>query len=143
MIRAVLDTNIIISAQFWSGAPGKVYAATASQKFTIVTSEALIAEVRRVLNYPKFARALAATGKTANDLVSDFQALTEVIDPVEILADAVRDPTDVHVLACAVAGKADYIVTGDDDLLTLRSYQEIPIVTASAFFEIISAQATE
>lgn len=93
-MRVVLDTNIVISAQFWQGIPGQIYAAAASREYILLASEELIAEVARVLAYPKFARALTASGKTADALLNDFRAVVETVESVDIAADVVRDPKD-------------------------------------------------
>lgn len=58
-----------------------------------------------------------------------FRTIAQIVVPAAIPSDAVRDKDDVHVLACAVGGQADYIVSGDEDLLTVGAYQGIPIVT--------------
>ncbi len=132
MIRAVLDTNTIVSGAGWGGAPGAVLDAALAGRFDIVTSPALLAELRRVLTYPK----LQAVFSEADDIV-DLLALTSiVVEPTESV-DLVRDPDDNRLIEAALAGDADVIVTGDDDLLRLHSVGRISIMPARKFFDTV------
>jgi len=137
MIRAVADTNLIISGLFWRGNPSLIYDAASKGVYVSLTTTDLIDELDRVLHYPKFAARLAAIGKTANSIITNYRAITELVTPAEIPSDAVRDPKDLPVLACAVGGKADFIVSGDNDLLVLATYQNIAILSAAQFLERI------
>lgn len=140
MIRAVLDTNVLISAIFWSGAPAKVYDAAAKRRFTSLTSELLLTELNDVLSRPKFAAGFTAKQKTPAMLIAEYRELAELVDPVPVPPDIVRDPKDKPVLACAVGGSANFIVSGDKDLQVLLEYQGISIVTADQFLQHIASQ---
>ncbi|MEP7292393.1 MAG: PIN domain-containing protein, partial [Chloroflexota bacterium] len=74
------------------------------------------------------------------DFLANYRALVELVDPAAIQPVIIADPTDDAILACAVSGKADYIVSGDKHLLNLGSYASIPIVTINLFFEKLAAQ---
>lgn len=63
--------------------------------------------------------------------------MAEIASPADVPEDAVRDPEDRMILACAVGGKADLIVSGDKDLVVLKAYQGISIVTPSAFLNLM------
>jgi putative PIN family toxin of toxin-antitoxin system len=114
MIRVVLDTNTIISGLFWRGTPRQIYVAGAQEKYHLLTSENLISELYVVLQRKKFAPLLTALGKTSDDLIAEFRRSAELVTPAEIPQDAVRDPKDRVVLACALGGQADCIVSGDE-----------------------------
>ena len=89
-------------------------------------------ELRETLQNPKFAQRLAATSETAESLTERLRAACHEAVPARITLPAeLRDPDDVHVLACAVSAGADAIVTGDKDLLTMGTFQGIPIVDAT------------
>lgn len=133
MIRAVLDTNTIISGIFWSGIPRQLYVAAFEERFQILTSDDLFAELDVVLHRKKFAPGLEALGKTADDLLNELRRAAEFVVPSEIPLEAVRDIKDRMVLACAVGGKANYIVSGDKDLLVISAYEHIPILSAGQF----------
>ncbi|MGH2345976.1 MAG: putative toxin-antitoxin system toxin component, PIN family, partial [Chloroflexota bacterium] len=79
----------------------------------------------------KFAERVRAAGLSAAELVQDYERLAEVITPGPLPAPVSRDPDDDHVLACAITGKAELIVSGDKDLLDLKACQGIPIRTVS------------
>jgi len=137
LIRAVLDTNTLISALFWGGIPWEVYHAAAEEKYILLATEALIAEFVGVLHRPKFAPALATIQKLADDIVREHRQVAELVVPIEIFLAAVRDPKDRVVLACAIGGRADYIVSGDKDLLVLEVFQGIPILTVASFLQVL------
>lgn len=143
MIRAVLDTNIIISGLFWQGPPRLVLRAGISQTFTLLLSPSLIAELQDVVSRDKFSNIRAALGKTAAEILFELQNIAEKVTDADIPPDAVRDRDDLSILACAIGGKAGYIVTGDHDLLTLETYQKVSIVTPPRFLEILNAQPEE
>lgn len=100
-------------------------------------STPLLAELEGVLSRPKFAGQLAKRVLRAADLFDGYAALVVLVTPAKILQPVARDPYDDQTLACALAAKADAIVSGDNDLLTLGSYQGIPLLTASQALERI------
>jgi putative PIN family toxin of toxin-antitoxin system len=132
-MRVVLDTNTIISGLFWGGVPWQVYSAAFAEHYTLLTTDDLLNELMIVLNRPKFVQSLAIFKRTAEDIVSEYRQVAEFVIPAEIPSDVIRDPKDRAVLACAVGGKADFIVSGDKDLLILRTYENIRILNAAQF----------
>lgn len=137
MLRVVFDTNTIISAIFWLAAPYEALQAVRHNKAVLLSTETLVAELADVLSRKKFITHLSSLQTTPDQLISDYRAIIELVESASIPHDAVDDPDDVAVLACAVGGQADYIITGDDDLLRLKSYRNIPIWTARAFCDLI------
>jgi uncharacterized protein len=126
--RAVLDTNVIVSGLGWSGAPAAILDAVSDDRLVLVTSAPLLAELRRVLEYPRLAKVIQGGAQLA-DLVA---ASGVVVSPSRVLT-VVRDDDDNRVLEAAIEGAADYIVSGDTDLLDLGSFQGIPIITPGEF----------
>jgi putative PIN family toxin of toxin-antitoxin system len=98
----------------------------------LFTSPALLAELQGVLGRSKFVRRFTLAGLTPAGLLSDYAKVTTLVAPPATPLVVVADPDDDAVLACAVAANADAIVSGDRHLLTLGSYQGIPILTATA-----------
>jgi putative PIN family toxin of toxin-antitoxin system len=137
VIRVVFDTNIVVSAQFWQGAPRHALIAVRDGRAKLLTSEPLLQELTDVLTRTKFADRLKAVGTTAEALIADHRALVEIVEPAPLSGTVSDDPDDDVVLACAAGGKADYIVSGDDDLLRLETYAEIPICTVNEFLEVL------
>ncbi len=138
MIHAVFDTNIIISGRLWSGIPRKVIQTAEEGTVRVFISEALIDELNDVIQRAKFKTNLARIGKTTEQVVTEYLQICTVIDAASISRIVEADTDDNHVLACAIAAQADYIVTGDFHLLNLYSYQNIVIVDASQFLGRLS-----
>ena len=130
-MRIVLDTNILVSALiFQAGPPGQVLAEVKRGRLTLITSVFQIAEVRRVLSRPHLRRVVAPDA--AQDLMANIEAVGEVVGDLPDVT-ASPDPDDNLILATAIAGRADRIVSGDKtDMLALGRVEGIPIVTASA-----------
>lgn len=143
MKRVVVDTNIIISGTFWRGAPLTVLQGADDGLYTLLTSDELLEELQRTLSKRRFERVFAALGVTTEDVLALYQARAEKVTPAEIPPDAVRDAKDIPVLACAVGGKADVIVSGDKDLLSIGNYTYIPVLSAVQFLERRTAPPTE
>jgi len=87
---------------------------------------------------PSPAKQLAAIGKTARDVMADFVAVIEIVEPVSVPRVVPTDADDDQVIAAAVTANADLIVSGDSDLLGLQQHQGIPILTAARAVEKIS-----
>jgi uncharacterized protein len=140
MIRAVLDTNIIISALLWGGLAQQIFNAARDERFVALLTGVLLVELTTTLSRDKFAEQLIRRKLTVDSIIEQYRAAVLFVDPAEVPADVVRDPKDQAVLACAVGGQADFIVSGDKDLLVLSSYKNIAIVDARQFLERLSAE---
>ena len=114
-LRVVLDTNVLVSALvFRTGNPSALRVAWQSERILPLVSRDTASELIRVLAYPKFR--LSDTER--NDLLGEYLPWCESIDvPVDIAVPDVRDPDDRVFLRLAMAGQANMLVTGDDDLL--------------------------
>jgi uncharacterized protein len=139
-VRAVLDTNVIVSAFISPRTPpGRILELMASDEaFELVLSPALLDELERVLRYPKVRKLILATD---DELRLQLDLLDTLATPVSgklDLSGATREPDDDRVLCAAVEGCADYLVTGDQDLLTLREYEGIRIVAPRAFLKALA-----
>jgi uncharacterized protein len=129
--RVVLDTNVIVSALFWGGTPGMVFLAALSGEILSITSAPLMLEMRRVISRPKFAAKLTEKQWTVEAIGLTYYLISILEPTADIPPNIVRDPKDQIVLATAVGGKADYICSGDKDLLTLKEYDGIPILNSA------------
>lgn len=137
-MRVVFDTNVVISGRLWSDSPKSALDAVYQNRATLLISEAMLDELKDVLSRPKFARRLAQLEINAVEIVEDHLRFTEVIDASPLPSPASSDPDDDLILAWAVAGKADYVVTGDPHLLTLQKFEGISILTVTGFLEQVS-----
>jgi len=137
-MRVVLDTNIVVSGLLWSGTPGRVLQAAQNGLFQAVASEAMIDELREVLERPKFEHRLGRVGKTCQQLLDKYLSYVDVIH-VEPLEKSVSvDVDDDMFIACALRGNAQYLVSGDPHLLDIGQYQDVSIITASKFLVFLS-----
>lgn len=131
-MRLVIDTNVVVSAQVWGGTPRKLLELAAAGEVSLFTSAPLLAELARVLAYPKVLTTLQARGFSLDDLVLGYAELATVVTPAAITSTITADPADDLVLATALAAQVDLAVTGDKrHLLVLGSFQGIPIVTVA------------
>lgn len=133
--RVVIDTNIIVSALIFGGRVSRLRLAWQDDRFTPLVSKATTTELIRVLAYPKF----QLTPTEQEDLLSDYILFCEAVAMPDLLPviPECRDPFDEPFLVLAVVGEADYLVTGDRDLLSLKDNFSCPIVTVEDFFGLL------
>lgn len=131
--KVTLDTNILISALGWKGKPNEVFNRVVSGELELVISDEQFNELAEVLDYPKF----QFTGEQKDRFKSLILEVATFVKPTEKIDAIKNDPDDNTVLEAAVAGNADYIVSGDPDLLELKKFRKIKIVTAKEFLREI------
>lgn len=141
-MRAVLDTNVALSALLWGGTPERLIEAAGDGRLELFTSNAILAEFARILGRPMFAAKLSEKNVSGAELVARYTQFARAIEPAGIAPVILRDPPDDAVLACALAAAADLIVSGDTDLLNLKSWQRIPIVSAAQALELIGRSSS-
>jgi uncharacterized protein len=127
-VRAVIDTNVLLSGLLWRGTPHALMEKVRTGALTLISSPALLAELAEVMNRPKFEAVLIRSAIDPERVLSELRRLAEIIDPPPLPARVSRDLSDDAVLALAAASQADLIITGDADLLILGSHAGIPIV---------------
>ena len=130
-MRAVADTNIVVSGLLWQGPSRRVLERARQGEIELFTSSALLVELQDVLARRKFARRLELARVEPRKLVLGYAALARTVWPAEIPPTVVDDPDDDEVLACAVAAGAEVIVSGDSHLLTLVEFRGIRILRAA------------
>lgn len=129
--RWVVDTNVLVSAFLWQGTPGRVIELAGEQEIQLFTSRDLLDELASTLAKKKLAKYVAATGLTAEQMLASYKRLSTTVTARQLNERVSRDADDDAVLACALAARADLIVSGDDDLLVLERFAGIAIVSAA------------
>lgn len=137
MIKAVIDTNVLVSYALTKGETlSRLIDHWERETFVYLTSPPIIEELKEVLKRPHLRRKMAADPQPLIDLV---EADTELTPGKLVLEGVCRDPKDEIFIACAVEGKADYIVTGDEDLLDAGEYQGVKIIQPGEFVAMLDA----
>ena len=136
-MRVVIDANVIISALLSrNGVPGKLLTLLIEEKHVFLISGKTMAELRRILNYPKIRKFSKLSDNEIEQFVSSIEILAEEVDTSFIPSGLeCRDPEDVEYLAVATLGHAECIVSGDKDLLTLDAVEGIPVVAPAVMLE--------
>lgn len=141
MLKVVLDANVFVSALINPhGKPAQILDHALENKIRVFVSSPIIEEFERVLRYPKLMDRHGLEEGEIGEFIYDLlnaAALTEEGNATGVIKG---DPSDDKYLSCVVAAKADFIVSGDEHLLSLREYRRIPIVTSSKFLEILEEE---
>lgn len=131
-LNVVFDTNIYISSVLFGGKPGEVYRMGLKGNFRLSISTAILKEIEECLLY-KFYWDV----EKVQDFIGQISRIAKVLNVQKQLQGVCRDPKDDHVLSAAIDADADYIVSGDKDLLALKAYRNIQIVNAATFIRIV------
>lgn len=135
MLKAVLDTNVFVSSLLVkAGLPAQALAAWRRRRFVLVSSPAIIGEIRSTLQYPRIRTKYAITDEDVDQLVTLLERDALLVPGhVQVAGSIPQDPADECILACAIDAQADVIVSGDRHLLDLGTYRNIPILTVRQF----------
>lgn len=143
MLRAVIDTNLFVRGLLKGPATLPLIQAWREQRFRLVTSEELLAELFEVLARPKFSRYF--TREDVRELGDLIYEQAEIIEP-DVHINLCRDPKDNIFLDVAITGSVPYIVTEDNDLkddselkIRMRQEYDIQIVSLSEFLAILAS----
>ena len=131
-MRVFLDTNIIVSAFATRGLCADLFREILAAH-TLVTSEYILAETQNVL-----ARGFKVPEETVIEIIALLRRQEMVITPATLPQLSIRDLDDLPVVAAAIEAKADYLVSGDKDILSLIPLNDIKIATPREFWIVIS-----
>jgi putative PIN family toxin of toxin-antitoxin system len=121
-MRVIADTNVFVSALISpKGNAFEIVHLWRDRRFEILMSEWQRLEIERVINRPKFSNFFTGARHIATELLTDIDRFCEIVDSGPVAPVAVRDQQDQALLDSALNGNADFLVTGDLDLLVLRN----------------------
>lgn len=130
-LRVVLDTNVLVSGiAYPGGIPGKIVGAWRQGSLELVLSRHILNELAR--SPPRVNHRLNWKPQDFDDYVEALSFLASVVEPEIVTPGTVRDAADLLILGTLLAAKADYLITGDDDLLVLA--KRYSIVTPAEFW---------
>ncbi len=132
--RVVLDTNVLISTLLFKGRTARIADLWRKGRILPVMSKETFDELRRVLEYPKFSLSQMEIRAIVEEEILPFFEVVEIDKPIKRVA---KDPDDDKFVACAIAGKAAFIVTGDKALWNLGTYESVRICHVSDFMKIL------
>lgn len=135
-MKVVLDTNILISAAARVGsASGRIIEAWFENRFTVLTSEFQLDEFRRVSRYERIRQILPA--HRAGVLVNELRSRAVIVYPKQI-PDVSPDPDDNFILAVAITGGAEFLVSRDRvHILALQNYQRVKMITVAEMYHLL------
>ena len=128
-VKVVLDTNVLVSGIFWGGAPLKILNHWKKEKIELLTSDLILEEYLRTLQRLSEKMARPDLYKAWALILSSRLKLVSVKKSFRLC----RDPNDDMFIDCAIAGKARYIISGDQDLLVLKQVMSVRIVDSKHF----------
>ena len=139
-MRVVLDTNVVVSGVIKEeGPPGQILSRLfQARQYISVTSLEILAEIREVLQRPKIRRYHGWTDEEIDAFVTFLYAESDETERT-LTVNVARDPQDNKFLACASEGNADYLVSGDDDLLQIEVFERTQIVRPRVFLETLQS----
>ena len=130
-VRVVFDTNVLVSALGFGGTPLEALIQAFEDDVQLVVASETLAELDRVMQYDR----LPFTGGKRKQYLEILRNEAEVVTELPELAVVERDPDDDMFLACAVGGNCQYVVSGDDHLLALKSFRGVEIVSPASFLD--------
>ncbi len=145
MIRVVLDTNVFVSALLTPDSlPARILELILEGNLRLVISPGIIQELISVFRYPMTKKSLKKhrlTDEEVADAIFKILKIATITPGSEIVQDASPDPADDMVLSCALEGQADFLISGDQDLIKIKSYEGVKIVTPATFLQEITDRA--
>ncbi len=142
-MKVVLDANIYVSSMInTQGNPHHIIQRWAQGDFDVLVSTSIINEIGRVLRYPRIAKRHQQGEKEIEKFLELLSSEAIVIEPSKRLDVIQADESDNRYLECAIEGKAQYIISGDNHLLNVGEYRGIVVIPPSAFVTLLDMDNT-
>ncbi len=130
--KVVLDSNIYISAVLFGGKPGEVYLHSFRKSYDLFISLLIIKEIEKCLLQKFYWNKSETTSYT-----QQIKRVATIHDVINQIQGVCRDPKDDHILTLAAETNANYIISGDNDLLSLTAFGDIKIINAECFLKTV------
>ena len=132
-MKIVLDANIFISSLFWGGNPRLVLGRAINKTDELFITNEILNEIEEVIGRPKF-----HTDRNETEyFIKSIEKIANKVPVKNKIGKASRDKSDNKYIKCGIAANADYIISGDIHLLEIKKYNNIKIVTAKEYLEIV------
>lgn len=137
LLKLVLDTTTLVSAFFWEGNEAELFRKIEQGRTKLYITREILKEVEEVIKRPKFKQAILNAGLTPDEIIQKIIACSHLVVGPRLNINVCRDKKDNKFLECVENAKANYIISGDEDLLSLKKYKNIPIIKSSRILELI------
>ena len=135
MLKVVIDTNVFISGLLKSPSCRKIIDCLKETKFTLIVSPQILDELIGVIARPKFHNVIVR--ETAEKLIETIKTQATLVKPSQRFDVIKEDPADNRFLETSIEAKADFIISGNKHLLSLKNFRNIPIVTPAKFLKML------
>lgn len=141
-LRVVVDTNVVVSGLFAikNSPSSQILQAFRSQKIILVTSSLILEEIGEVISRERIMKLTKMNDQQRQNFMEDFIKRADVTAGKHLSHIVARDVKDAMFLACAYEAQADYIVTGDKDLLALQTYEGTKIIRPRDFIDLLDKE---
>ena len=137
LLKLVLDTNTIISAFFWEGNEVELLRKIEQGNADLYITIEILKEVEEVIKRPKFNEVMMKANLTPDQIMQKIVSLSHLVIAPKLNIKVCRDDKDNKFLECAESAKANYLVSGDEDLLSLKEYKGIPIIRTWRMLQLL------
>jgi uncharacterized protein len=142
MLRAVLDSSVLVSGFLTEGGTTAALLSRYRQgAFALCSSLWIVEETERALLRPRNINRYRYRPQDVRQFLDGLAGSAQIFRDAPEVPAVTRDPSDDQVIACAVAARVDYLVTGDDDMLVLAEHQGIRIVTPRQFLDLLEGSS--
>ena len=133
-MKIVVDANIFVSSYFWGGKPRKIFERIITGLDELYITQEILDEVKDVISRPKFHASMS-------EIMLYINSIEEIANKIvvkEKMKTKSRDRDDDKYIECAISGKVNYLISGDIHLLEIKKFEEIKIINANEYLEIVS-----
>ncbi|MDP3698590.1 MAG: putative toxin-antitoxin system toxin component, PIN family [Nanoarchaeota archaeon] len=139
-LKLVLDTNTIVSAFFWERNEAELFRKIEQGKAILYITGEILTEIEEVIKRPKFNEVMKRAQLTPDQIMQKIASLSHLVIAQKLNLKFCRDEKDNKFLECAESVKADYLVSGDEDLLSLKEYTGIPIISTWKTLQLLKEE---